>query len=122
MSKRTTVTVRFNRFPQTALATKQAVEHLVEKATIDIAARAAANAPIDTGALAESYTYEVEGTFNGAEGIAYSDIEYAPYQEFGTVHNAPQPHVRPAVEQTKGELIALGRVMGKSIERAARGG
>ncbi len=121
MSKRTTVTVRFNRFPNTALATKQAVQMLVEKATADIAARAAATAPIDTGALAESIAYKVEGTFNGAEGVAYTNQEYAAYQEFGTVRNRAQPYMRPAVEQTRSELITLGKRLGSQIERAARG-
>lgn len=116
------VTVRFNRFPQTALALKAQVVNLVEKATYDIQAKAAILAPVDTGALAESISSQVEGTFTGAEGLVYTNIEYAPYQEFGTVRNGPNPYMRPAAEEERIRLIALGKTLGAAVEKAAKGG
>lgn len=116
------VTVRMNRFPQTSLALKESVRQVVQKAVQDIAADAALNAPYDTGALQQSISYEVTGTFTGAEGTAYTNQEYAAYQEYGTRRNAPHPYMRPAAERMKAQLIALGRSIGKSVEKAARGG
>lgn len=116
------VTVRFNRFPQTQLALKEKVRQLVEKATLDIAADAAINAPYDTGALQESISTKIEGTFTGAEGLVYTNQEYAAYQEYGTVKQAPHPYMRPAAEKERQQLIALGKTLGKSVEKAAGGG
>jgi HK97 gp10 family phage protein len=116
------VTVRFNRFPQTALALKAAVQQLVEKATLDIAADAANNAPYDTGALQESISTQIEGTFTGAEGLVYTNQEYAAYQEFGTIRHGPHPYMRPAAMKERLQLIALGQTLGKSVEKAAKGG
>lgn len=116
------VTVRFNRFPQTQLALKEQVRKVVEKATIDIAADATINAPYETGALQESVSWQIEGTFTGAEGLAYTNQEYAAYQEFGTKNNAAHPYMRPAAEKVKQQLIALGKTIGQSVEKAAKGG
>ena len=41
-------------------------------------------APKDTGALRRSITSKVEVTGNSIEGIVFTPLEYAPYQEFGT--------------------------------------
>ena len=40
--------------------------------------------PKDTGALRRSITSKVEVTGNSIEGIVFTPLEYAPYQEFGT--------------------------------------
>jgi len=42
------------------------------------------NAPVDTGRLRASITPGVSETSDGAEGVVGSNVEYAPYQEFGT--------------------------------------
>lgn len=114
-------TVRFNRLPNSKLETVKAVRQLVEKATVDITAGAKNRAPYRTGALQESISYEVTDTFTGGEGIVYTNQEYGPYQEFGTRFNAAHPFMRPAAEQVQQQLIELGKQMGASIERAARG-
>lgn len=116
------VTVRFNRFPQTALALKEQVRKVVEKAVIDIAADATINAPYETGALQESVSWKVDGTFTGAEGLAYTNQEYAAYQEFGTRFHGPHPYMRPAAERERAQLVALGKTLGAQIEKAAKGG
>ena len=41
-------------------------------------------APKDTGALRRSITSKVEVTGNSIDGIVFTPLEYAPYQEFGT--------------------------------------
>lgn len=89
-------------------------------------------APRKTGALRRSITSKVELTGNTIEGIVYSPLEYAPYQEYGTGlfaengngrktgwayedektgetiftrGNRPHPFLRPAVNENKDKII-----------------
>ena len=52
-------------------------------------------APVDTGNLRNSITHDVDD----GEPAAYigTNVEYAPYQELGTIHMAAQPFLKPAV-------------------------
>lgn len=52
-------------------------------------------APVDTGNLRNSITHEVDD----GEPAAYigTNVEYAPYQELGTIHMAAHPFLKPAV-------------------------
>ena len=51
--------------------------------------------PVATGNLRNSITHEVDD----GEPAAYigTNVEYAPYQELGTIHMAAQPFLKPAV-------------------------
>ena len=90
-------------------------------------------APKDTGALRRSITSKVEVTGNAIEGIVFTPLEYAPYQEYGTglfAENGngrktpwvymddkgnyhytrgqhPQPYMRPALEENKDKIINI---------------
>lgn len=100
--------------------------NLVESAAKD-------KAPKDTGALRRSITSKVEVTGNSIEGIVFTPLEYAPYQEYGTglysesgngrktpwvymddkgnYHYTrgqhPQPFLRPALEENKDKIINM---------------
>lgn len=51
--------------------------------------------------------------------VAGGDLApYAKYQEFGTRHNAAHPFLRPAVEETQGEIA---KVIAEAISRASGG-
>ena len=52
-------------------------------------------APVDTGNLRNSITHDVDD----GEPAAYigTNVEYAPYQELGTIYMAAQPFLKPAV-------------------------
>ena len=52
-------------------------------------------APVDTGNLRNSITHDVDD----GEPAAYigTNVEYAPYQELGTIHMAAHPFLKPAV-------------------------
>ena len=52
-------------------------------------------APVDTGNLRNSITHEVDD----GEPAAYigTNVEYAPYVCFGTIHMKAQPFLKPAV-------------------------
>ena len=52
-------------------------------------------APVDTGNLRNSITHTVDD----GEPAAYigTNVEYAPYQELGTIHMKAQPFLKPSV-------------------------
>lgn len=43
--------------------------------------------------------YGQSGTYT-----VYTDVEYALYQELGTIHHAPQPHVRPGIQHGRARM------------------
>lgn len=51
-------------------------------------------APVDTGNLRNSITHDVDD----GESAVYigTNVEYAPYQELGTIHIKAQPFLKPA--------------------------
>lgn len=59
-------------------------------------------APVDTGNLRNRITHEVDD----GEPAAYigTNVEYAPYQELGTIHMAAQPFLKPAVADHANEF------------------
>lgn len=73
-------------------------------------------APLLTGRLRRSYTYEVDPGGNYVD--VGSAVEYAPYQEFGTRYQAGTPHVRPAFDALMPQIPEL---VAEGIERAERG-
>lgn len=87
-------------------------------------------APVDTGDLRRSISSRVEN--NGAVGVVYTPLEYAPYVEYGTGLFAkkggrqdpwcyqdaegnwhttsgqkPQPYMRPALDKNREEIIKI---------------
>lgn len=80
-------------------------------------------APLLTGRLRRSYTYEVDRAARYVE--VSSNVEYAPYQEFGTRHQDGTPHVRPALEALRPripELVAEGAARAARQAAARHGG
>jgi HK97 gp10 family phage protein len=57
-----------------------AVKEALNKACLIVQNSAKEKVPVNTGNLRNSITYEVEGN----EGIVGTNVEYAPYVEFGT--------------------------------------
>lgn len=56
------------------------LEKATQKATVDVARKAKQNAPVDTGRLRSS----IHRTSNKLNGVVFTNVEYAPYIEFGT--------------------------------------
>ncbi|HEY8766045.1 MAG TPA: HK97-gp10 family putative phage morphogenesis protein [Dehalococcoidia bacterium] len=88
-----------------------------------IEASAKEKAPVLTGNLRRSIGVAVAQTLD--TGSLYADIgtdvEYAPYQEFGTRFMAAQPYLRPAFDEKKGEAQNTIRdALKQLIEAAAR--
>lgn len=108
----------FNHLPAVIRAVDPSAAKMVEKITEDIAAGAGATAPIATGALAASYKADTEGL----KGQAGSNIEYAPYVEYGTINSSAQPHLVPAAIRVIDQISPAAKSFGVEIEKAARNG
>jgi HK97 gp10 family phage protein len=54
-------------------------------------------APVKTGRLRNSIHIDIEGKGYDVVGRVYNNVEYAPYQEFGTTRMVAQPFLRPAL-------------------------
>ena len=92
-----------SRIPQLRAALPGNVERVVERTTFAIEGRAKQAAPVDTGTLRNS----IQGSIIGAhEGEVAVGAEYGIYVEYGTVHQAAQPYLTPAVEAERGPFLA----------------
>ena len=66
--------------------------------TIKVDRAAKQNAPVDTGRLRSSITWRLGRDSQGLLGIVGTNVQYAPYVEFGTARQAAQPYLRPALQ------------------------
>ena len=73
-----TLTQRFNKIANMEL------REAMNKATQLVHGQAKALAPADTGILRNSIHMQVKDTGKSLEGRVYTNVEYAPYVEFGT--------------------------------------
>jgi len=89
---------------------------LVVLATAAVHAQANNLVPVSTektapgaahGNLKRSLTPSVDGNKNVAEGAVSTNVEYAPYVEFGTSKMRAQPYLRPAVRIVKPKIDNL---------------
>lgn len=62
--------------------------------------------PVDTGNLQGSITH---WQYNENTEIIGTDVEYAPYQEFGTYKMAAHPFLRPAIENHVKEYVQIAK-------------
>lgn len=110
-------------------ASKAVAKRVLLKAGAPIAAAGAANAPEDSGALAESYGVGVKLTNRQAQrnrrGSAV-EVYVGPNDpaaiqtEFGNDHQSAQPHLRPAWDAEKnGALNGIAADMWAEIEKTA---
>lgn len=89
------------------------VRGAVQKTSADIKADAQAFAPVDTGNLRSSITYETHIRAGGVEAEIGPTAEYGIYVELGTARMAPAAYMGPAFDRRAAELDeALSQVMG----------
>jgi HK97 gp10 family phage protein len=78
----------------------------------DIASLASQLAPVDTGALRDSYRSEQVSETTVLVG---TDLKYAPFVEYGTVNQEAQPHLTPAFHQSR---VTFLRNLKNEIEKS----
>ena len=72
----------------------------LKKLVAKTARNAKRNCPVDTGRLRSSIVSRVEKDFDdGLVGIVGTDVEYAPYVEFGTSSMPPNSFLRAGFEE-----------------------
>lgn len=62
---------------------------------------------VDTGRLRSSYTWRTGEDVRGPYVEIGTNVEYAPWLEFGTRYMQARPHLRPAIEELRDEIRAL---------------
>ncbi len=89
------------------------VRTVVQKAAADIKADAQLMAPVDTGNLRSSITYETQVGADAVTGEIGPTANYGVYVELGTVKMAPQPYLGPAFDRHSDAFEgALGQILG----------
>jgi len=83
----------------------KAVERALTKATIIVDESAKQNAPIDTGRLRASISFEVD--VPAKEATIGSNLIYARRIEFGHSKKAPEGYLRPALKENKQKVIGV---------------
>jgi HK97 gp10 family phage protein len=90
-----TIVIEYDKFPELAARLPKAVGEIVQETILGIETQAKIKVPVDTGALRASIQSEMTGETSGQVA---TNIEYAPYQEYGTSRMAATPYMTPAAE------------------------
>ena len=85
------------------VARKEAKQEALHAGALLVQGQATLNAPVDTGNLRSSIDVEV-GT---EDAEIFTPVFYAPFLEYGTSRQAAQPFLRPALDNSKGNIIKL---------------
>ena len=72
---------------------------LTKAATI-VEGSAVAKCPVDEGRLRDSITKEINEDY----AIVGTNVEYAPWIEYGTKKMSAQPFMRPAIDENKSKI------------------
>ena len=80
-------------------ATTEALRTAFEAVGLQAEGYAKMLCPVDTGNLRNSITHTTEDD----AAIISTNVEYAAYVEMGTSRQAPQPYMRPAIENNMNE-------------------
>jgi HK97 gp10 family phage protein len=95
------------------LALKEA-RKAVAITALNIEREAKHRSPVDTGRLRASIRHQIDP--NGLEGQVLTDVDYAPYMEFGTSRTAPQPFLNPAADLEQPEFVKRLEAIGQKLE------
>lgn len=76
---------------------KKAVERALEAVGLTAEAYAKLDCPVDTGRLRNSISHAVD--VNEEAAYIGTNVEYAPYVEYGTSRMKPQPYLKPAATE-----------------------
>lgn len=99
-----------NDLPKIAASLTPKVDAIVTKAALDIQANAQARAPVRFGILKASIQATRVGVAHWRVNVG---ADYGIYNEYGTVHMAARPFLRPAIEKvTPTFQAALRRTLG----------
>jgi HK97 gp10 family phage protein len=114
-----TVRIALNLFPNCMENLPAIQRDLIDQAMDYAVAAEQRYVPVDTGSLRDSIHKAMTGAASGIVSAGGGTrrgtgepIDYAGFQEYGTVYNAPHPFVRPAVADTTGAIPGMAAGMG----------
>jgi len=79
----------------------------IEEGSIIVEGQAVTLVPVDTGLLRKSINHRVIDRKGYPVGQIGTNVEYAPFQEFGTSKMKPQPFLKPALDQKRASVLAV---------------
>lgn len=91
--------------PEIKDAARDAVERALEAVGLQAEGYAKMLCPVDTGNLRNSITHTTEPSDRSA--YIGTNVEYAPYVEYGTSRTKAQPFLQPAAEDHVEEYMAI---------------
>lgn len=80
-----------------------ATEKALDMVGVFVEGEAVIRCPVDTGNLRGSITHKVREN----KVVVGTNVEYAPYVEFGTYKAKAQPYLRPAVDKNRSKIKTL---------------
>ena len=104
-----------NRFAVAPAKAVTMIRQATVKTTIDTAADARRNAPVDTGYLRSTIATEYEFSGDGVIGTVEPGANYAVHVENGTSRMAPQPFLRPAFDKHRQKWIRAMEQIGAEV-------
>jgi HK97 gp10 family phage protein len=90
------------------------LEQGIEACTLLVLSDAQHRTPVDSGLLRASESKRVENHGGKITGIVGTNVEYAPFQEFGTSKMPAQPFLTPALN---GNKEAIKAILGAAVKR-----
>lgn len=95
-----------SRFQEEIQKMKERRERTIQQIAVFVEAEAKLRAPVDTGHLRRSISHEVEHSETQSKAYVGTNVEYAPYVEFGVASKniKPQPYLRPAIEENRDKI------------------
>lgn len=90
--------VVYDKFPAIIAGMAPQADRICRKAALDIQARAQQRAAVRTGAMRSSIHARRVGPAHWEVNVG---VEYGLYVEYGTIHMAAQPFMRPSVAEVQ---------------------
>lgn len=100
-----------NKFPQYKKEIENAVDKEIRTTTFAIEGGAKVACPVDTGALRNS----IQSTTSRMKGLVQVGMDYGPFVEYGTPHQAAQPYLTPVSVKEINKLVDRLKNLGSLI-------
>lgn len=96
------VDLKLDRFDEVQRDIKSNLRQALSDGAAETQNTAQALAPVDTGRLRASISTRETGSLSFE---VYTNLEYAPYQEYGTRYQSGKSFMRPAYERHRPEIV-----------------
>lgn len=103
-----TLKVTRNDFAKIAATLTPELAVVVTTTALEVEAAAKGRVPVKTGNLRRSIHME---PVDRTHALVGTDVEYAPYVEYGTRKMAARPYLTPAVELSRARFVAAVRAV-----------